>query len=867
MKLCKKISAVFLSFALLATLLPLPAFSALAAGPTEVSSAAGLIAAAAAGGDIKLLNDINCTDIYAGSSCTIDADGHTLAVTFSGPAGISVNGGANLTLKNGTFDIKASTPIGTGVKYGIWSNGGNTSGVTLEKADVEIHDISTGTGINSFANGKPFTMTGGKLHIYDCATAIRWGNGAPDGGVYKGAMTFNSGVVDIENCGSSFTNFYTGNDVVFGDGGNDPLTVTVKMIPSGAVENTLQLTQIAGLNNTVCTVKSNADVKLVITGTAGERRGINSSGAKVDIKGGTLEISSEYTGTGDTFGLRGINAIVEKGGTLKISGVKYGVAPRGSDGSLTAQAGSLVTSDGVMDCTAPSVITGGSVLMDDAVRVVGGKIDTYRTSSQVSPTPVNAAGESLTRFDLTGKANSDIQVAADPADTTNHPAYTYSVGADHSGTAYVWAPQVKVTFSSDVNNTVVYKVDSTIRGNTISFVGGSAPAASDIQAPEGTKFLYWINAKTGKIFNPDTEAVSEDINVYAVFSAVSSLNIPIDILEDTGGTGTFVNGPQNAFPGDTINYKMTIDMADIARIAGSFSSVKGYITGSYTMTVSADAGLKPNANYSKSTDINDYFSGDAVKLFEMTAAPVFDSAANTITYQAKVRDEYVTNGITGAELAGLLNSGLYAISKADDNAVVTDSAVAQGYTRAKITFAGNINFSNSSFSRNFTINMTGTQADPANLSDPTLGTYGTDPAGTVSATVLVKARQYKVNYAFVSGTNNMTLPEEVLKLLPASASADDKTTVTAVQPSSVSVTVPGGTWTFSGYDASAKTISGADVTFTGTWVFSESQTPVSPKTGDAGRTLPYAAAAAAGFGIAAMFFISKRKAGFGKSGK
>jgi hypothetical protein len=79
--------------------------------------------------------------------------------------------------------------------------------------------------------------------------------------------------------------------------------------------------------------------------------------------------------------------------------------------------------------------------------------------------------------------------------------------------------------------------------------------------------------------------------------------------------------------------------------------------------------------------------------------------------------------------------------------------------------------------------------------------------------------RYNAAYQFESGTAGKTLPDAVLAQLPASSEYDDDTVVSAVQPGKTSIPVTGGTWSFSGYDADRKTISGADAVFIGKWIF------------------------------------------------
>jgi len=305
---------------------------------------------------------------------------------------------------------------------------------------------------------------------------------------------------------------------------------------------------------------------------------------------------------------------------------KYGVSKRGPAGSFDAEAGAFVTSavlEGGMDSEETlNTITGGSVKMDDSCSIIDG-IMTAIDPDKVDPVPVNAAGEELTRFDLNGKADTDIEIAAEAGNETAHPGYTYSVGKDHDGTAYVWAPAVSVNFWPNEeaytggNAEDIILTDYTIRGNTIPYVGGSSADESKLPVPAGKQFSHWVNADTGETFDPSADAVSADMDVYAVY---------------------------------------------------------------------------------------------------------------------------------------------------------TD-------------------------------------------------------------------KEYNIVYSFVSGTSNMSLPAEVTALLPGAAKATDHTAVTAAQPSASTVDVADGTWTFTGYDADSKTISGADITFTGTWTFKAAGTASVTDTGSIAKNV------------------------------
>ena len=95
---------------------------------------------------------------------------------------------------------------------------------------------------------------------------------------------------------------------------------------------------------------------------------------------------------------------------------------------------------------------------------------------------------------------------------------------------------------------------------------------------------------------------------------------------------------------------------------------------------------------------------------------------------------------------------------------------------------------------------------------------------TFTAASVEPALTYKVTYEY-----DGTYPEEVMATLPSdSTEYEDGAEVTAIQPNPAEVvdTQDGepGTWTFDGWDAEKKTVSGSDVTFTGTWTFTPTRT-------------------------------------------
>ncbi len=221
-------------------------------------------------------------------------------------------------------------------------------------------------------------------------------------------------------------------------------------------------------------------------------------------------------------------------------------------------------------------------------------------------------------------------------------------------------------------------------------------------------------------------------------SAATAQDIPIDLLVDNGDGVTYINGPRDVAVGDTIKFSSTIDMSSIAAIAANFGNSIGYITGNFTITLTGSAGVAPSAGFGTSADIADYFAGGAMQMFELVSAPTYDAATNTITFNVKVKDSYAdpATAITGAACAAIIGQGLSGNS--NYTATIDSGIETSGYARAVATFSGTLNYRNAANTLNFTINMTGVQMDPANLADPTLATYGSDPATAVSTTVLYK---------------------------------------------------------------------------------------------------------------------------------
>ena len=94
----------------------------------------------------------------------------------------------------------------------------------------------------------------------------------------------------------------------------------------------------------------------------------------------------------------------------------------------------------------------------------------------------------------------------------------------------------------------------------------------------------------------------------------------------------------------------------------------------------------------------------------------------------------------------------------------------------------------------------------------------------VTINIVYRRAVYNANYEFVSATTGKELPEDVMSQLPDSVKTPDGESVRAaagfkpVEVKNAKGTTE-GTWTFTGWDSEEKTVTGADVTFTGKWEY------------------------------------------------
>ena len=432
---------------------------------------------------------------------------------------IKADAGAQVTLNGGDFRGYANSNItftGTGSfllmnpnTYGIWSN--DASAVfNFDNTNFTI-DGAPGFGFYALLGGNTTNIKGGTFTIRNCAQNGNEGGLELDGG----ALNISDGAqVTLENNGNgTFGDMYMNGQMTV-SGVNTKLTINESR--GGTTGYAMVIPSSGHLTVDGATVEIN---------TTAAPRGINAAGNANEviklINGAKLNVKAS-SGVARS-GIRRAKIVVDQNSSLNVEGYAYAL-----DGSIlvandvahvtlkgtTSDNGSAV---GFTGGTNGSVITGGSVLQNPATHVVNGVEEAVPTGSAVSTKAINTAGEELTRFDIAGFANGAISIAADPNDSS-HPSYTYFVGENHNGVAYVWAPAVKINFwenknaldNNDANKIV--KALTTIRGNTVGLVNGVLPSAPP--APTGKVFSHWIDSKTGQKYDENTALTKPITNVY-----------------------------------------------------------------------------------------------------------------------------------------------------------------------------------------------------------------------------------------------------------------------------------------------------------------------------------------------------------------
>lgn len=729
---------------------------------------------------------------------------------------LSFTGPAPLTLAGGTYGIHADSTTAT-VEV--------TSGAALNITGT------SGYGIYWFSTTGTISVDGGTLDITNCSTLGAEGGLEMDGGLLS---ITSGGHVSCSGSGKTlFGDFYTNGSVTV-EGAGSTLDVHQTTTAGNAMTLAGNASSLSISDGAVVTVTQDSG-----TPTKGRAIDVGVASSTIDVfSGGKLiaTVSSKSTSQLQSAIRRG-TLNVSGGGIVEASATK-GTALDGV--TLNAGGTSLVMAEGgvgdaektTSNTPSASVITGGSVLLRPAQSIVNGQMTAVADGGKVSPTPVNNAGESLTRFDLSGFAGRQIAITAGDS----APAYTYEVGSNHDGIAYVWAPAVRARFydskghcpttTSDTSTMGLLATDYTIRGNTVSLVNGSVPTAPSV---EGMTFIGWIDKATGKAVDPSATPLSADVDLYPSYASVESVLVPIDVYVDDGtgsSTVNFINGPHYSSVGDKTMYETTLDLSAEADKAASYSGSASRLRGSLTLTMTGSAGLAPADGTTYSPDISTYFAGGAaLELFDLVAAPTYDASTNTTTFQLKVKDDYADSHSVDDDPVSLIGGGFLGVSRRGDFDFATTSPLAtEGYARMKVALSGTLTVWNADTAEGTTFQMTGVQADPANLSDPTLATYGSDPSTTVSATVLYRTP------ATLDTTSTALLTKVVtgtgfssttfgFSITPDTATYADGTTGTAPAPTSSN-----GTATFT--KAGSQTVGFGSITFdkAGTYTYTVQET-------------------------------------------
>ena len=415
---------------------------------------------------------------------------------------IKADAGAQVTLNGGDFRGYANSNItftGTGRfllmnpnTYGIWSN--DASAVfNFDNTNFTI-DGAPGFGFYALLGGNTTNIKGGTFTIRNCAQNGNEGGVELDGG----ALNISDGAqVTFENNGNgTFGDMYMNGQMTV-SGVNTKLTINESR--GGTTGYAMVIPSSGHLTVDGATVEIN---------TTAAPRGINAAGNANEviklINGAKLNVKAS-SGVARS-GIRRAKIVVDQNSSLNVEGYAYAL-----DGSIlvandlahvtlkgtTSDNGSAV---GFTGGTNGSIIMGGSVLENAATHIVNGVEEAITTNTAVETKPVNAAGEELTRFDITGIANGTINIASDPDN------------------AYVWAPAVKINFwenknaldNNDANKIV--KALTTIRGNTVGLVNGVLPSAPP--APTGKVFSHWIDSETGQKYDENTALTKPITNVY-----------------------------------------------------------------------------------------------------------------------------------------------------------------------------------------------------------------------------------------------------------------------------------------------------------------------------------------------------------------
>lgn len=432
--------------------------------------------------------------------------------TFNGPGQLILDG-------DGKYDVN-----GNNVWQGINIRSSAMGYLNFNNIDFTIQNFS-GYGLYSIsgdpANAFDMTCSGGKFTMKNCGDL-------DEGGIdyEEGNLTFTDGcVVSISECGkNTFGPIYKGGpaEIIFSKGAKATITNSYAA-KNAIVINGLNTASAQGGTGALTITGAGTEVTINDAGSStSSSRGINGGNPTLPNiiinDNGSLTINSTSSSP-DTNGIRNSNLEVTTGGKLTITGAKSAL----TNTALKVDDKAIITVDSttkdISTTSKAEQVEGGSVKVQSDISYVNG-VKTI-VPSKVAPSITNFQGETLSRFDFAGMSNTNISISADPNNGASK-AYTYEVGTNQNGTAYVWAPAVSITFYGNKNKDPNELIDSryTIRGNNLAFVSADlSRIEGGITVPTG-EMIVWKNFADDSIVDVMNIKLNASIDVYYEFAEI-----------------------------------------------------------------------------------------------------------------------------------------------------------------------------------------------------------------------------------------------------------------------------------------------------------------------------------------------------------
>ena len=478
-------------------------------------------------------------DFATGTYTIKDASG-ILQLNFDRSFTLNVPSGADVTLEaslqfnnaaEGTFTFNGPGKLtldgkSTGVNQGINGRSAAKTYFKITNLDFTIKNYIgfayyslTDTTVPVYT-----TVSGGKFTLTNCGQK---GEGGID--YEQCTLEFTDGcVVTINECGTQtaegFGPIYIGfAELVFSAGTKATIT------NSHGANNVLVINGQSAVNSyggtgALTITGSGTEVVINNNGTnTMKARGINGANPSLPnvivTDNGSLTINTTNSIAKDISGIRNSNCEVTNGGKIEINDTltAFNNVKIKSDTKSVITVDSMPTDIG--GTSKPANVEGGSVLVQADVSYIDGVENIV--PSKIDPTITNFQGETLSRFDISGLSNTNISISADPNNAASK-AYTYEVGANQNGTAYVWAPAVCINFYGNKNKDPNELIDSRymIRGNNLTLVNGDiSRIEGGITVPSG-QMIVWKNCDDDSVVDVMNDKLNTCIDVYYEFADI-----------------------------------------------------------------------------------------------------------------------------------------------------------------------------------------------------------------------------------------------------------------------------------------------------------------------------------------------------------